>query len=121
MVMETVRQYSHEHDVQYREKNSFGSQSSVADLALYVLGPPGSGSVGTRYGLGKKIIISCHLEGHRLKWQDPEPGPELDPDPFVRGTDPRIHIRTKMSRIRNIVAKVTLRIRAERSQALSSH
>jgi hypothetical protein len=29
--------------------------------------------------------------------QDPEP----DPDALVRGTDPRIRIRTKMSRIRN--------------------
>ncbi len=28
---------------------------------------------------------------------------ESDPDPLVRGTDPRIQIRTKMSRIRNTV------------------
>jgi hypothetical protein len=32
---------------------------------------------------------------------DPESDPELDPDPLVRGTDPRIRIRTKMSQIPN--------------------
>ncbi len=32
-----------------------------------------------------------HLEGHRRKEQNP------DPDPFVRGTDSRIRIRTNMS------------------------
>jgi hypothetical protein len=32
---------------------------------------------------------------------DPEPDPELDPDALVRGTDPGIRIRTKMSRIPN--------------------
>jgi hypothetical protein len=37
------------------------------------------------------IIFSCHLEGHRRKCQDP----------LIRGTDPRIRIRTNMSRIRN--------------------
>jgi hypothetical protein len=30
-----------------------------------------------------------------------ESDPELDPDPLVRGTDPQIWIRTKMSRIPN--------------------
>ncbi len=29
---------------------------------------------------------------------DPEPDPELEPDLLVRGTDPGIRIRTKMSR-----------------------
>jgi hypothetical protein len=33
------------------------------------------------------------------KEQDPEPDP--NPDPLCKGTDPRIRIRTKMSRIRN--------------------
>jgi hypothetical protein len=32
---------------------------------------------------------------------DPELDPELDPDPLVRGTDPGIRIRTKMSQIPN--------------------
>jgi hypothetical protein len=41
------------------------------------------------------IIFCWRLEGHRQKEQDP------DPDPIVKGTDPRIRIRTKMSRIRN--------------------
>ncbi len=43
----------------------------------------------------KQNIFCMCLECHRLKDQDP------DPDPFVSGTDPRIRIRTKMSRIRN--------------------
>jgi hypothetical protein len=30
----------------------------------------------------------------------------MDPDPYVRGTDPRIWIRTKMSRIPNTVVPV---------------
>jgi hypothetical protein len=30
---------------------------------------------------------------------DPELDPEPDPDPLVRGTDPGIRIRTKMSRM----------------------
>ncbi len=30
----------------------------------------------------------------------------LDPDPLVRGTDPRIRIRTNMSRIPNTALKV---------------
>jgi hypothetical protein len=38
-----------------------------------------------------------HLEGHWWKEHDPERGP----DPLVRGTDLRIWIRSKMSRIRN--------------------
>ncbi len=40
------------------------------------------------------------FEGHWRKEQDPEP------DPLVKGTDPRIRIRTKMSRIRNIALSV---------------
>jgi hypothetical protein len=32
---------------------------------------------------------------------DPDPDPELDLDSLVKGTDPRIWIRTKMSRIPN--------------------
>ncbi len=42
------------------------------------------------------------LEGHWRKWQDPDPHP--DPDPLGRGLDPRIRIRTKISRIRNTAA-----------------
>jgi len=30
-----------------------------------------------------------------------DPDPDLNPDPLVRGTDPRTQIRTKISRIRN--------------------
>ncbi len=41
----------------------------------------------------KKILFCCHFEGFWLKYQDP--------DPLVRGTEPRIRIRTKISRIRN--------------------
>ncbi len=35
-----------------------------------------------------------------LHWRK-KSDPELDPDPLVRGKDPRIRIRTKMSRIPN--------------------
>jgi hypothetical protein len=38
-----------------------------------------------------------HLEGHSQKEQDPD----LEPNPLVIGTDPKIGISTKMSRIRN--------------------
>jgi hypothetical protein len=48
----------------------------------------------------KKLICKktffCTLKVTDEKEQDPEP----DPNPLVRGTDPRIRIRTKMSRIR---------------------
>jgi hypothetical protein len=37
----------------------------------------------------KKVIFYCLLEGHRRK------DPESDPDPLVRGKDPRIRILTK--------------------------
>jgi hypothetical protein len=45
-----------------------------------------------------KHFFGCHLEGHWRKFQDPAP----DPNPLVKGTDPQIRIRTKMSWIRNI-------------------
>ena len=45
--------------------------------------------------ISKKINFCWHLEDHWRKEQDPEP------DPLVKSTDPRIRIRTKMSRIRN--------------------
>ncbi len=35
-----------------------------------------------------------------------ESDPEFDPDPLVRGTDPQIRIRTKMSRIPNTASWV---------------
>jgi hypothetical protein len=54
--------------------------------------------------------LGCHLEVHWRKWQDPAPDPESEPDqnpdPLVRGTDPRIWIRAKMSRIRNTAYNV---------------
>ncbi len=42
-----------------------------------------------------------------------EPDPELNPDPYARGTDPgiRIQIRTKMSRFANTRSTVSLRVR----------
>ncbi len=33
-------------------------------------------------------------------------GPEPDPDPFIRGMDPRIRIRIKMSQIPNTVSGI---------------
>ncbi len=45
----------------------------------------------------KKLIFCWRLEGHWRKYQDPDP----NPDQFVRGMDPRIRIRTKISWIRN--------------------
>ncbi len=41
----------------------------------------------------KKLVFCWHLEGQWRKQQDP--------DPLVRGMDPRIRIHTKMSWIRN--------------------
>jgi hypothetical protein len=38
---------------------------------------------------------------HLRKESDLELDPESDPDPLVRGTDPGIRIRTKMSRVPN--------------------
>jgi hypothetical protein len=49
----------------------------------------------------KKLFFCWRLEGQRQKQQDPEPDPKQDPDPLVRGTDLRIRIRTKMTRIHN--------------------
>ncbi len=46
----------------------------------------------------EKNNFSCHLKGHWRKYQDPE----SCPDPYDRGTDPRIRIRTKMSQIRTL-------------------
>ncbi len=42
---------------------------------------------------------------------DPEPEPDSEPDqvPLVRGTDPGIRIRTKMSRISNTDRKVFIK------------
>jgi hypothetical protein len=36
-----------------------------------------------------------------------ESDPTVDPDPLVRGTDPAIRIRTKMSRIPNTAKSLT--------------
>ncbi len=45
----------------------------------------------------KKLNFCWHLVSHWRKKQDMDPVP----DPSVSGTDPRIRIRTKMSRIHN--------------------
>jgi hypothetical protein len=42
-----------------------------------------------------------HPESHGRKESDLELDPDPDLDPLVRGTDPQIQIRTKMSRIPN--------------------
>jgi hypothetical protein len=47
----------------------------------------------------KKNIFSLHSYNQWRKESDPELDP--DQDPLVRGTDPGIRIRTKMSRIPN--------------------
>jgi hypothetical protein len=47
--------------------------------------------------MGKKYFF-CIVKTSDLEL-DPDPDP--DPDPLVRGTDPGIRIRTKMSRIPN--------------------
>ncbi len=41
----------------------------------------------------------CLRENYKKNESDPEL--DSDPDPLVRGTDPRIRIRNKMSRIPN--------------------
>ncbi len=43
----------------------------------------------------KNLNFRRHLESHRQNEQDPD----LNPNPWLSGTDPRIRIRTKMSRI----------------------
>jgi hypothetical protein len=50
--------------------------------------------------LFKNSFLCWRLEGQGRKKQDPAP----DPDSLVRGTDPRIRIRTKMSQIHNTVS-----------------
>ncbi len=45
--------------------------------------------------LCKNLVFCWRLEGQWRKQQDP------DPDPLVRGMDPRVRIHTKMSWIRN--------------------
>jgi hypothetical protein len=47
----------------------------------------------------EKLFFCLHLEAHRRKDQDP--------DPLVRGMDPKIRIRTKMSPIRNTAYKLS--------------
>ncbi len=47
------------------------------------------------------FFVGVFPEGQGRKNQDPEP----HPDPLVRGMDPRIRIRTKMSRIHNTAFK----------------
>jgi hypothetical protein len=52
-----------------------------------------------------------------------DPDPELDPDSLVKGTDPGIRIRTKMSRIPNTagfpaVAVVLMYLKTKHSRAL---
>ncbi len=97
----------------------------------YVFGSPGSasGSFSQKYGSGsgyfhhhaktvrKTLDFYCFVTSFLLftfeEWckcnSDPNPHPDpyvlglpdQHPDPLVRGTDPRIWIRTKMSRIPN--------------------
>ncbi len=47
--------------------------------------------------MGKKLFFFFILDPLSL-WRE-KSDPELDPDPLVRGADPRIRIRIKMSRI----------------------
>jgi hypothetical protein len=44
-------------------------------------------------------ILKVNDENSRIRIQDPVPDP--NPDPLVRGKDPRIRIHPKMSWIRN--------------------
>jgi|LakMenE18May11ns_1017448.scaffolds.fasta_scaffold9401587_1 hypothetical protein len=85
----------------------------------HVFGSPGSGSIIQSFGSGsfynsakivRKTLISTvlckktflkyvfcwRLEGQWWKQQDPDQN--LDPDPLVRGMDPRIRIHTKCHR-----------------------
>ncbi len=50
--------------------------------------------------LEKEVIFCWHLAGHWRKKQGP--------DPFFSGTDPRIRIRTKRSRIHNTAFRNTI-------------
>ncbi len=91
-------------------------EGSVGDP--HVFEPPGS--VSQRYGSGSgsflfliKVLsglkIICPLVSYKKKLNILHPkshwrkvsDPELDPDPLVRGTDPRNRFRTKLSRIPN--------------------
>ncbi len=112
---------------QEKERNRDGSDAPDPDS--YVFGPPGSGAGSVIYLQGSESGSSQHakkwrnlisnflrllfdflsmknyvnvpskrnkrFEGHWRKEKDP------NPDPLVKGTDPRIRIPTKMSRIRN--------------------
>jgi hypothetical protein len=49
----------------------------------------------------RKKIFYWHLDVHWRKGQDPEPDRHPDPEPLIKDTDPRIRIRTKVSRFRN--------------------
>jgi hypothetical protein len=46
-----------------------------------------------------------------------DPVPEFDPDPLVKGTDPRIRISTKMSQI----VRYPTQIQAMRNRTILSH
>jgi hypothetical protein len=65
----------------------------------------------------KKIIFCWRLEGLQRK--------EQNPDPLFRGTDPRIRIRTKLSRIRNTALNKIIHsqvfIRKKRKNIRSNH
>ncbi len=54
--------------------------------------------VTSRKNCVKKFVFCWHLEGQWRKYQDPDQ--DQYPDPLVRGMDPRIRIRTKISWIR---------------------
>ena len=45
--------------------------------------------------------VNVPSKSNKRKLQDPDSHPNSDPDPLVRGMDPRIRINTKMSGIRN--------------------
>jgi hypothetical protein len=53
----------------------------------------------------QKLFFVGVLKVTYEKKQDPELDPDPNPDPLVRGADPRIRIRTKMSQV--TVPKVT--------------
>ena len=53
----------------------------------------------------KKIFFFASLKSMKKSYPELDPDPEPDPDPLVRGTDPEIRIRTKMSRIPNTASQ----------------
>jgi hypothetical protein len=72
---------------------------------------------------GKKSLQLVDVPGHgriRDTILDKYAGKSIVPDPLVRGTDRRIRIRTKMSRITNIVAKKSKGVVKKRSSFISS-